>query len=204
MESSGQQETCHTQTEQTGAHLGNGTIVDLLLETKTTKKEGHTQDEEQVCQDGTQQRSLNDANLILDKSNNENDQLDGVTKGDVDQSSDRVTQAGGHALSGVTEESGQGDNGHGVHREDDGRVQADCPDDDTDRHEDQQDVDPAMAEGILGVVVEPAAAIAHANEQAWFGVVFLGGTWRRAGALDCIVHLYILGGGRGFSDRVGL
>src|SRR4051812_19404031 len=75
----------NTQTQETGAHLGHGAIVnlvwlamfdpqtktntDLLAEAQAAEKEGHAQDEQQIGQDRAKERCLDDADFVLDEGN---------------------------------------------------------------------------------------------------------------------------------------
>lgn len=121
MKGRGQQKAHHAETEQASAHLSDSAVVDLFLEAQTTEQESHAHDQQQVRQDGAQQRCLHDSDLVLHQRDDENDQLDGVTERDIDQGSDRVAQAASHALCRMAQQASQRDDRDGVHREDHGR-----------------------------------------------------------------------------------
>lgn len=197
MEGSGQKQADYTQTEQTGTHLGDSAVIDLFLEAKTTSKECHAHNQEKVCQDGAKQRSLDDTDLILDQGNDEDDQLHGVSESDVDESSNCVTQTTGDTLGGVTEKSSERNDGHCIHREDDGWVETCSLAGNTHWYKDQKDIDPAVADGIFGVVRETDGSVSHAARKARLCVGFRDGPWGRV--LHGDIHLSIL---RRFFGRI--
>lgn len=113
------QERHDTQTEQASTHLSDSAVVDLLSVPEATKKESHAKDEKQVGQDGAKQRSLYDADLVLDQSDDEDDQFHSVSEGDIEQCTEAVAETTSHALGGVTEQTGQRNDGNCVQCEDD-------------------------------------------------------------------------------------
>jgi len=139
------QKTHDTQAQQTSTHVGNGAVVDLLSESKTSQEESHAKNEKQIGQDRAKQRSLYDADLILDKGNDEDDELDCVAESNVEQCTDGVTKTTGHAFGGVTEQAGEWDDCDCVQGEYNGRAHMSSLGCNTDRYEYQQDVDPAVA-----------------------------------------------------------
>ena len=98
----------------------------------------------------------------------QNDQLHGIAKGDINQRTNCVSQAACNAFCSMTQQPSQGDDSYSVHAEDDGRVQPYSFDGDTHRHKDEQDIDPAMAQGRLGVMNKSDRAILHADQGTWF------------------------------------
>jgi len=69
-------------------------------------------------QDRAKDRSLNDSNLILDQSDDENDELDSVSEGDVEQGSPGVTHATSYTLGSMRKKACQGDDRDGIHGKD--------------------------------------------------------------------------------------
>ena len=130
------QRTHDTQTQQASAHLSDGAVVDLLSVAETSQEESHAKNEKQIGQDGAKERSLYNADLILDQSDDKDDQFDCISKSDVDQSSDGVTKATGNTLRGMAEQSSQGNDSHCIHREDYGWVETRGLAGDTHRYED--------------------------------------------------------------------
>ena len=65
MEGGRQEQTCDRKTEKYSAHLCDGAVVDLLSVSESTKKESHTQDQQEIGQDRAQDGSLNDRDLVL-------------------------------------------------------------------------------------------------------------------------------------------
>lgn len=75
------------------------------------------------------------------------DELHGVAKGDVEQSSKSIAHVAGHRLGRKAKEASQGDDGYAVHGKHDAAMDAgDVCDDDADGHKDQQDVEPAVCQ----------------------------------------------------------
>lgn len=196
MESSGQKETGHSQTEHTCAHLGHGAVVDLLLESQAAQQKGHTHDEQQVSQDRAQKRGLHDSNLVLDQSDDENDQLDGVAKGDVDQRADGVTQAASHALGSMAQQTRQGNDSDRVHCEDNSRTETCGLDGNAHWYKDQEDINPTVADGIRSMLAKPAAAISHTDEEVRFRVAVLLRGYCRSRPFGWRIHFSIVRRGR--------
>jgi hypothetical protein len=97
----------------------------------------------------------------------------------------------------MAEQTCERDDSHSVHGEDHSWVEAGSFNGNTHWHEDQQDVDPAVADSILGVVVEPTCPIAHAGDKAGFlRFFFLCGPCCGSRVLDWDSHLIIFQGGR--------
>jgi hypothetical protein len=169
MKSYRKQQTHNTQTQQASAHLSDGAVVDLLSVAKTSKKESHAKDEKQIGQDGAKERSLYDADLILDQCNDKNDQLDSISKGNVEECTEGVTKTTGNTLSGVTEQASERYDGDSVHSEDNGRAQMRSFGRNADGYEYQQHVDPAVADSILSVDDKALASLDSAGSHGRFG-----------------------------------
>jgi hypothetical protein len=86
-------------------------------------------------------------------------QLHRISKGNIGERTNRVTHTTGNALSGMAEQASQRHDGDGVHGKDDGRAHMGCLDGDADRDEHQQDIEPAVQQGGLGMFAEPDDAI---------------------------------------------
>ena len=71
------------------------------------------------------------------------DQFDGVTKGSVEKAAEGVAQVLGYLLSGEGQHGGQGDDGEEVEGEDGRGAPPQLSGYDSQRHEDEQDVDRA-------------------------------------------------------------
>lgn len=96
-----QQQTHDAETKQAGAHLGDCAVVNLLLIAQAADEECHSQDEQEVTQNGAEQSSLYDTDFILGERDDEEDQLDSIPKRNVHQSTNRVTATDGYALGGM-------------------------------------------------------------------------------------------------------
>jgi len=121
--------------------LSDGAIVHLFSEAKATEKERHAQDKQEVGENRAKKRGLYDADFVLYESDDKDNQLDSISKRDVQKGTKRVAKLASHALSGVAEQSSQRDNGDRVHSEDDGRRHAwYLGDDDANWYEYQQRV----------------------------------------------------------------
>lgn len=96
--------------------------------------------------------------------NIQNNQLDSITKGNVDQGADGVTQTAGDTLRSMAQQAGQRDDGHSIESEDDDWTQARGCDGNTGGYKNQQHIDPAMADGSLCVADEAHRTILHANK----------------------------------------
>jgi hypothetical protein len=175
------QETHDTQTQETSAHVGDSAIVDLLSEAKTSQEEGHAKDKKQVGQDGAKQRSLNNANLILNKSDDEDDEFDCVAESDIEQSTNGVAKTACYALGGVTEQAGEWDDSNGIEREDDRWAHVRSFSCDTNWYEYQEHVDPAVAKRILGVNHKALASLDGTGSHWEFG---------SSGGISAIKRLY--------------
>ena len=71
----------------------------------------------------------------------QNDQLYSVAERDVQQGAERVSKLTGHAFGGITEESGKGNDGEGIHGKDEaGRGSRNLADGDADGDKDQHQV----------------------------------------------------------------
>jgi hypothetical protein len=168
-ESYRKQQTHDTQTQQACAHLCDSAVVDLLPVAKTSKKESHAKNEKQIGQDGAKERSLYDADLILDQRDDENDQLDRISKGNVEECTEGITKTTGDTLGGVTEQTSERYDGDSVHSEDNGRAQMRSFGYNTDGYEYQQHIDPAVADGILSVDDKALAGLDGAGSHGRFG-----------------------------------
>ena len=86
----------------------------------------------------------------------QNNQLHSVTKRDIQQRAERVSEFMGHRLGGEAQKTGQRDDSNGVHGEDDGRGHAvDLGDGNADGHKDEQHVDLGGEHDCLAGVPEP-------------------------------------------------
>lgn len=103
-------------------HLSANDTIQLLVESETTGKVTHTEDEQYVGEDTTDHGGLDNVEFTLDQSENGDEQLDGVTKRRVEQTSPGITEPAGELLCGITQTTGErhdaqerGDeDGHGV------------------------------------------------------------------------------------------
>ena len=169
MKSYRKQQAHDAQTQQAGAHLSDSAVVDLLPVAKTSKKESHAKNKKQIGQDGAKERSLYNADLILNQCNDEDDQLDSVSERDVEECTEGVTKTAGNTLSGVTEQTSEWDDGDSVHSEDNGRAEMRGFSRNTDGYEYQQHVDPAVADSILSVDHKALAGLDSACSHGRFG-----------------------------------
>lgn len=149
--------------------MSNSAVVDLLSVPEAAQKKCHAKNEKQVGQDGAKERSLYDADLILDERNDEDDQFDGVAESDVEKCTKAVAETAGHAFGGVAKQTCERYDGDSVQSEDDGWAQVSSLGGNTDRHEDEQDVDPAVAESILGVDDKAFAGLGGTCGDGRFG-----------------------------------
>ena len=175
------QKTHDTQAQQTSTHVGDSAVVDLLSESKTSQEEGHAKNKKQVGQDGAKNRSLYNADLVFGKSDDEDDELDCVAESDIEQCADRITKTTGHAFGGVTEQSCKRHDSDCIQGEDDAWAHVSSLGCDTDGYEDQQDIDPTVAESILCM-----------DEEAFAGLDSAGGhgEFRCSGGISAIGRLY--------------
>lgn len=66
-------------------------------------------------------RTLDDAELALDKREDRDDELDRVTERGVEETTEGITDSEGQLFGGESEEGGEGDDGDETRAEDDGR-----------------------------------------------------------------------------------
>lgn len=96
----------------------------------------------------------------------------------------------------MAQQARQRDDGDRIQGEDNGRVQARRLDGNARRHEQQQDIDPAVAQGRLGVLAEADTAVFHPDPWTRVGgfsiFVFTGAGLGGCRALRARVHLPIL------------
>jgi len=78
---------------------------------------------------------------------------------DIEQCTERISNTGSDDFGRVREQASQWNDGDGIHREDNLGLQVYKLDYDTKRHEDEQDVDPAVGKGILGVGDESEGSV---------------------------------------------
>ncbi len=116
----------------------------LLSESQTTEEEAHAENEQQVGQDGPKKGSLDNADLILGQGNDENDEFDCVTKGDVEKGAEGITHLTGDGLGGKAQKTSERDNGDAVDGKDYAGVDADVCDNNADGYEDEEKVHPAV------------------------------------------------------------
>lgn len=81
VECSWDDQTGDGQCEKRCCCLRNGHVEVLFHAVDTAEEETHSQDEEQVGQHTADQRGLHNENLIVDESEDGDDQFDGVTGG---------------------------------------------------------------------------------------------------------------------------
>jgi hypothetical protein len=112
---------------------------------------------------------LYNANLILDQSDDENDEFDRVAESNIEQSTNGVAETTRHTLSGVTEQTREWDDSDGVECENDGWTHMSSLSRNTEGYENQQDVDPAVADGVLGVDHKALASLDGAGGHWGFG-----------------------------------
>jgi len=88
-------------------------------------------------------------------ADSQDNQFHGVAKSDIQQSTDGITKSMGYGFRSVAEKAGERDDGNGIHGENDGGAQAGHElDKNSDGHEDEKDVKPAVAENLLGRLEE--------------------------------------------------
>ena len=155
MEGSRQNKTADAQTEQTGTHLRDGAIVNLFSEAQSSKEECHAEDQQKIGQNRTEEGGLNDADLILCQSNDEDDQFNSITKGNVEKGANCVTKLSGHRFGGVAQKASQRNNGNSIDGENGTRGHArHIGHGDSHRNSKQQNVEPAMTDDFHGGSVE--------------------------------------------------
>ena len=66
MERRRQKQAGDAQSEQAGAHLGDGAIVALFSKPETAEEKAHAQDQKQADQNGAKRRCLDDADVVFD------------------------------------------------------------------------------------------------------------------------------------------
>lgn len=125
--------------------------------------------------------------------NIQDDQLYCISKGDVDECTHSVTQSTSDTLGGMAEQTGQGDDSYRIHGKDQAWIESSGLDRNTDRDEDEQHIDPAVAQGAFGVSGEANNSILHPDEQ-WALSGLIGIFFRlRAGRVTyTFFHLSIL------------
>lgn len=106
--------------------------------------------------------------LILHQCDDEDDEFDRVAEGNIEQGAPRVPHSVCYDFGRVTEQAGERHYGDGVQGEDDGRVEVEGLGDDARRDEDEQHIDPAVEEGILGMDDETSCAGLHPLSEGRF------------------------------------
>lgn len=98
----------------------------------------------------------------------QNDQLHGVSKSDVEESTEGVTHIAGDRLGSKGQQAGEGYDSNAVHSKDDPSMNAgDLGDGDADGDKDKQDIEPAVSNG-------QAKAMAHLFDKCSLGLGFGG------------------------------
>ncbi len=127
------------------AAVGAAHVVDAAEE------EAHAEDEQQVGQDGPQHRGLHDLDLAGAQRDDADDELDGVSKGRVDQPAERLAQAAGDLLGRERQHGGQRDDGEEVEGKHPGGAPFLVAGDDAQRDEHEEQVDPGWCGNLAGV-----------------------------------------------------
>lgn len=111
----------------------------------------------------------------MGKVSSQYDQFNGIAKCDIGQSPYGVPKTTSNTFGGMAQQPCEGDNGDGIHREYNRRVQIRRLDGDSHGHKDKQGIDPAVAEGGLGVSHETDGAILHPDEKSrtFFAGIFI-------------------------------
>jgi hypothetical protein len=79
VERSRDNKTSYRQGEETGSRLGNGNVEVLFQAIYASEKEAHAQNEKQVRQHASDERSLDNDNFILDQGKDRHDQFDSIS-----------------------------------------------------------------------------------------------------------------------------
>lgn len=153
IEDGGDDDGGNGQGEEGGGRLSDGGVEVLLGTAQAAKEEAESHDEQQVGQDGADERGLDDDNLTLDESEDGDDELDSIAKGGVDEAAEGLASAQGNLFRGEAKHGGEGDDGDEVDGEDDGWADAvHIVERNADRRGDKQDVDPGVEECALQLV----------------------------------------------------
>lgn len=142
-----------SKSKKRSGSLCDGRVEVLLSAAKTAKEETEAHDEQQVGEDGADEGGLDNDVIPLDESNNGDNQLDSVTKGGVDETTEGLACAKGDFFRGKTQHSGKRNDGDKVDDEDDGATNAGyIVESDTDGSGKEQDIDPGAEKGALELV----------------------------------------------------
>lgn len=133
-----------------GSHgLGHDGVESLGNKSGATGQEAASHDEQNVGKDGAKHGGLNNADFTSEKSDNGNNELDGISKSSVQQTTDSLTNVGRDFLSSKGEQGGQGNNGKEVEGKDGDWGPLEVVGHDTKGHKDEQDVDIGRVENGL-------------------------------------------------------
>mmetsp|Transcript_11628 Transcript_11628/g.32787 ORF Transcript_11628/g.32787 Transcript_11628/m.32787 type:complete len:206 (-) Transcript_11628:67-684(-) len=108
----------HRHCEQRGLHRSAGLVVLLHGVEEPARKEGAAHDEEQIAEDGPQERALNDCYLVVPDTSDAEQHFNHVAEGRVEKPPCRLTQLGRNVLCGLPDQPRQGDDRHKVEQED--------------------------------------------------------------------------------------
>ena len=118
-------------------------VETALLLADTASQETAAQDEQNVGEDAAQHAGLHDTDLALLERNDTDDQLDGIAKGRIHKTTQRLAKLCGKLLGRKGQQRSKRDNGDEVEDEDGGRVPVERAGDDADGHKDEEDIDVA-------------------------------------------------------------
>ncbi|KAH6607600.1 hypothetical protein Trco_003913 [Trichoderma cornu-damae] len=158
------------QGQHGGGGLGHDGVEVLLRAAQAAEEEAEAHDQQQVGEDGADERGLDNGNLVVDEGDDGDDELDGIAERGVEQAAEGLAGPEGDLLGGEAQHGGKGDDGDEVDDEDgDAADGVDVVDGDADRGGNQQQVDPRVeqrpldlvghGEGLLGVDVADEAAL---------------------------------------------
>lgn len=140
------------KSEKRGSGLRDGGVEELLFAAKTTEEEAEAHDEQQVGEDGSDERGLDDFDFVVGERNDGNDEFDGVAKGGVEQAAEGLTSAQGDFFRGEAQHGSEGDDGDEVDDKDSNFVYAGVVEGDADRGGEDEEVDPRVEKGALELI----------------------------------------------------
>lgn len=94
----------HAQHHDTPRRLRRRLLECILRPLNATAYEGHAQDEEDVGENGSNERLLDDAQLTLDQGYDSYDELHGVAEGGIEEAAERGAKLESGLLGRVAEE----------------------------------------------------------------------------------------------------
>lgn len=109
-------------------------------------KKRRSENQKQVDKDRSENRRLDDSDLVIFEGDDEKDQLDEVAEADVENGAHRVPGIAGNLLRNIREQGRQRHDRKSVEDEDEGRVDVENVGDIADGHEDEQKVKPRSAQ----------------------------------------------------------